>query len=228
MRIPPIGEPVTVRDDDGIHYRSRVEDADGDNIVLARPTDLAAGVAYEEGMTFDLTWHRDSGIHVLPVELVDSYTEGTMRLWAFIVTGDGWTEQRRDYVRVPVSGRVVLTPEEDPDEVTQSDSATPESSDDDAAPIEGQLIDVSEVAMQCSVVLPDSDPRVATGKVLNLRFAIGDDDFDIMGSVRIVRTLATTRDTRLVIQFAESEVISDAIRQHVFRIQLALRRQSRG
>jgi hypothetical protein len=209
--VPQIGDPIALRDSAGLIYGSRVEGIDDDEITVARPADLRAALVYDVGLELELVWTEATGIHVLPTELTGTAVDNHIRLWNLTVTGDAWTEQRRDYVRVPLAGRILLTPAEAP-----------------AEPIEATFVDLSEVAAQCSVDVPQDDPRIAEGRNVACRFAIDGDDFDVEGTIIIVRPGATARESRIVVRFAQSRAASDALRKHVFRIQIAIRREQQS
>lgn len=211
---PQIGEPIALRDAGGLVYASRVEGIDDDEIAVARPADLRAALVYDIGLELDVIWTESTGIHVLPTQLTGTAVDNHIRLWKLTMTGEAWTEQRRNYVRVPLSGRVVLTP-------TQLLEGAGE-------PIEATFIDLSEVAMQCGVALPRDDPRIAVGQNVVCRFTIAGEDFDVNGTVTIVRPGASARGSRIVVQFGPSRSASDALRKHVFRIQIAIRREQQS
>lgn len=214
-RVPQIGDPIALRDAAGLVYASRVEGVDDGEIAVARPADLRAALVYDIGLALDLIWTEPSGIHVLPTQLSSTAVDNHIRLWKLTLTGEPWTEQRRNYVRVPLSGRVALTPTQPPQ-------------DGAGEPIEATFIDLSEVAMQCGVDLPRDDPRIAVGRELACRFTIVDQDFDVAGAVIIVRAGAAARESRIVVQFEPSRAAADALRKQVFRIQIATRREQQA
>lgn len=223
--LPPIGAPIALHDEDGGLYPSRMEGNDDDALTVARPSGLFASVSYRDGMHFDLSWTMDTGIYVLPVVLVGTSTDGVVRLWHLEPTGEVWTQQRRDYVRVPLVGLIRMTPIVDevrPD--SRTPAGLPEGADLDTE-FEGGFVDLSEVAAQCSVHLSMRDPRIAVGTQLRCRFAIAGDDFDIVGAVAILRAGATPNESRIVVRFDHSEVAASALRRHVFRVQLEMRRE---
>lgn len=219
--LPSIGAPVSLRDADGGAYPSRLEGYDDAVITVARPSGLLASVAYQDGMSFDLTWTMETGVYVLPVTLVGTSTDGLVRLWHLEANGDIWAQQRRDYVRVPLSGLIRMTPRP-----VDARPTTPSAEGvDTCSPFEGGLLDVSEVAARCVVPLGVDDPRATVGMRLQCRFTIGDDDFDIIGVVVIVRAGDSSNESRIVVRFEHSEAAASALRRHVFRIQLELRRE---
>jgi hypothetical protein len=210
-RAPRLGDPIELRDVRGEVYASRVEGLDDGRITAAEPLDLpAAGVDDRTG-EWDVVWTEDTGVHCVPTRLDATSVDHHVRLWHLRVIGEGWTEQRRDYVRVPWSGRIVITPDGDVGD-----------------PYTATFVDLSEVAAQCLVELPRDDPRVAVGLAVSCAFAIADDDFVVDGGIIVVRPGGTSRQCRVVVKFAASRAQSDALRKNVFRIQLARRRGLQG
>lgn len=222
--LPRLGDPVALRDAGGLLYASRIEGIDDDEISVARPDDLRAALEYDLGMELEVVWTEASGIHVVPTTLAGMSTDNRVRLWQLTVTGDGWTEQRRDYVRVPLSGRIVL------DGAAGSAGASSSPGDTEApdGPIEATFVDLSEVAAQVRVELAPTDGRIAIGRAVSCRFAVGGDDFVVDGTIIISRAGTTAHESRLVVRFSPSRAASDALRKHVFRIQVERRREQQG
>jgi len=106
--LPDVGDPVAIRDEQGRTYRSRVEDIDADIITVAQPVDLPVLEPFVEGDELLLTWTRAEGVAVLAAHLAATRTERTIRLWDLLPTGQSWTEQRREHVRVPAGGVVTV------------------------------------------------------------------------------------------------------------------------
>lgn len=221
---PSIGEPVVLRDGDGLVYSSRVEDVGDDAIAIARPADLRAAIEYVDGMEFELVWTLASGIHVLPVVLDGSSVDNRIRLWHLAVAGEGWTEQRRDYVRVPASGRIVIEAD-DPDADLSTDDA---AAADPAWRIDGHLVDLSEVAAQCTLPVATDDERIRAGSAIRCRFGVNGVEFDLRGTIAVVRSGTGAKDTRVVILFTATRATSDALRKQVFAVQVAMRRDRGG
>lgn len=216
--LPSIGDPVVLRDADGLVYSSRVEDLDGDMIAVARPADLRAALEYPEGMELQLVWTLSTGVHVLPVELAGASVDQHIRLWHLAITGAGWSEQRRDYVRVPAVGRITLEPEVPEEELGLGAAAEPEWR------LDGQLVDLSEVATQCAVPAATDDPRIAADTRVRCEFGVNGQSFDVRGTIVIVRAGSGARDARVVVRFDPARATADALRKQVFAIQLAIRR----
>lgn len=208
--LPGIGDPVTLRDAGGLTYASRVEDINDDVVSVARPADLRAALEYDVGLELDLLWTLPSGIGVVPTELTGTAVDHHIRLWELTMTGDAHVEQRRDYVRVPLTARIQI-------------SAEP--ADEDDAPLDAEFVDLSEIAAQCAVKVAIDDPRIEVGRTVRCRFALGGDDFSVAAEIAIVRPGATAHEARIVIRFAQSQSVADALRKQVFRIQVQIRRE---
>lgn len=212
-------------------YASRIEGMDDNTITVATPADLRAAQTYDIGLEVDVVWAERSGIHAVPTQLAETSVQRNLRLWHLEITGSGWTEQRRDYVRVPLTGRVVLTP------VLKSANAEPgdlpnvtaqESTDNVGDIIEAQFVDLSEVAAQVAVGLARDDRRIALGRAVQCAFTLNGANFEIRGKIAIVRPGTSPRESRAVVAFEHSRVESDALRKEVFRIQVAIRREQQG
>lgn len=217
---PQIGDPVALRDDAGLIYASRVEDVGDDQITVARPADLRAALVYDVGLELDLVWTHPTGIHVVPTELADTSVERQIRLWHLAVTGAVRTEQRRDYVRVPLEGRIEL--DAGGDDGDDGDDDAP--SNPYGEPLVGQLVDLSEVATQCTVPTDRDDARIRIGRRLRCRLTVAGVEFSLTGEVIIVRPGDGIRDCRVVVRFLLSRAESDALRKQVFAVQIAARR----
>lgn len=215
--LPSIGDPVVLRDAADLHYSSRVEDLLDGVIVVARPADLRAAIVYDSGYELDLIWTLATGIHVLPTRLGATSVDGVVRLWHLEITGRTWTEQRRDYVRVPLTGSVRIDPDENVPETAPRLLS---------GPLVGTFIDLSEVAAQVVVTLDPDVPPIRERTAVRCRFSLSAHDYDLRGSVIIVRPGAAIREQRLVVRFDISPTVGDALRKEVFALQLGMRRSN--
>ena len=130
-----INDPIVLRDQAELEYRSRVEGIGDRAITVAQPLDLMADHDPELGTDLLVTWGTERGIAVVPVRLIASFVEGHLRLWSLAVLGAGWIEQRRRFVRVPASGVATLDPQTEESE----------------GPVKVALLDISEGALRCTV-----------------------------------------------------------------------------
>jgi hypothetical protein len=217
-----VGEPLVIRDWDGRTYRSRVEDVADTVITVALPADLMVTSPYGEGDQLLLTWTVPSGVTVLPIELVASRTERSIRLWDVVPAGEPWNEQRRAHVRVSVAGVVRLSA------VTDDADDGAETEDDEAPePVAGRLVDVSEAALQCVGDAAVDDERLAPGTRVRAAFSVRGEDFDIAGVIHSCRPGERAGQVRLVVIFQHTEREADALRKQVFAAQLEARRSQR-
>ena len=206
---------MVLRDQNDRQYRSRVEGADASTLTLARPLDLPADQDLDPGAEWLVTWSLTGGIGVLPAHLVDTRTEGNLRLWSMVVAGAGWVEQRRRFVRVPAHGLVMLHPQ---------GSAVGEDEDEPEV-VPGTLVDISEGALRCAVHDAHLDALGYDDKV-TAWFKFGDVDFTIPARIGSRRTgVRHAEVTHLVVLFEEPVREADALRRQIFAQQ---RRTLRG
>lgn len=108
IELPRIGSAVMLRDRGGAVFASRIESFDRAALTVVKPVGVPAAYPYPPGSRFDVLWTAPSGQHVLPAELHRSRAEGTVLLWELRPVAAPVIEQRREFVRVPAFGRVVL------------------------------------------------------------------------------------------------------------------------
>lgn len=228
VELPEVGDPVAIRDEDGRTYRSRVEDIDADVITVAQPVDLPVLEPFVEGDELLLTWTRAEGVAVLAAHLAATRTERTIRLWDLLPTGQAWTEQRREHVRVPVGGAVTVQVVAETDRTDGEDAAKDSDGDPEPPqPLKGQLVDISEAALRCALTPGQGDEALVEGIAVITRFAVRDGEFEIPGVIYRRQEGERPEPTRLIIRFEHSERVADALRKQVFAVQLELRRSRR-
>jgi c-di-GMP-binding flagellar brake protein YcgR len=218
--IPEVGDPVAIRDEQGRTYRSRVEDVDADVITVAQPVDLPVLEPYIEGDELLLTWTRADGVSVLAAHLAAVRTERTIRLWDLLPTGQSWTEQRREHVRVPAGGTMIV-------QAIGENSATDEPAEP-PLPLKAQLVDVSEAALRCTLAPGQDDEGLAEGVPVSTRFSVRGSEFEVPGVILRRQEGERPEPTRLIVRFEHSERVADALRKEVFAVQLEMRRSQRG
>lgn len=205
--IPEVGTAVVLVHLDANSYPSRVEDVAGDRLTVGMPTDLLAVEPYEPGAVFELTWTRPSGIHILPVALVGTRTEQRIRLWDLSVVEEGWVDQRREYVRVPISGSVAVGA--------------------GATALRGSLADLSEAAMQCVLDVAYDDPRLTVGNRMDCQLIVQGECLLMVGIVESAGPGDKPDQSRVVMRLEVSEQEADRLRKQVFAAQLEQRRAQR-
>jgi hypothetical protein len=209
---PGLNEPVQIHADDDREYRSRVEGSDGDVLTVARPLDLPLHSDLTPGADLHLTWSSDKGVAALPVRLIASYAEGSLGLWSLEVTGQGWVEQRRRFVRIPAAGSIALRSEDG----------------EDAGPITATLVEVSEGALRCAVSVAAA-ARVVESAAVTAVFRLGDAEFALASRVQARRPLARGTDlVHVVVAFDEPVPDADVLRKEIFALQLRSLRSAAG
>jgi len=203
---PNLNDPVVLRDHADREYRSRVEDLGDDLLVVARPHDLPADEPFDSGTELSVAWaDADGGVKVLPTRILSAHTEGTLRLWSLVVTGPASAQQRRRFVRVPATGLVALRP----------------ADDEKADLVKGNLIDVSEGAVRCTVGAGAADRFLTGDNQVVAEFRFGASDFAIPGRVEFLRPTAhPAQFEELVVVFDEPVADADALRKQVFAQQV--------
>lgn len=206
---PEINARVVLRDDERA-FLSRVEDVAPGVLTVARPHDLPVEHDYVPGAELLVTWSCPRGIAVLPTRLVDTHVEGSLPLWSMAVIGDGWTEQRRQFVRVEATGALTLRGrgEEAP-----------------IGTVRANLVDVSEAALRCAVDPATAAQVLVEDAEVTAGFRLGDREFALPARVAFRRPGERPNgQAELVVLFDEPVADADALRKEVFAQQLRNRR----
>jgi hypothetical protein len=216
-----INRLVAVRDDEGREYLSRVEDSFPGWLVLARPLDLPALHSFATGEWLYVTWADQRGLTVAAGRLVETRLEGVVALWVVELNGEAWREQRRQYVRVAVSGPVHIRLGPAPGKSADAKPADAEPSGD--AILSGQLCDLSEAAVRCTMAA-DVGSRCEPSLPATVHFEVGGDGYELAG--QILKQLPSPRSDKhldVVIVFDLKPEKADALRRTVFAEQLRIR-----
>jgi hypothetical protein len=208
MESPEINDPVVLRDDE-LEYRSRVEDLAPGLLTVARPLGLPAEHRYEPGVALQVSWSSPRGIAVLPTRLLETRIERGVALWLLEVAGDGWVEQRRRFVRVPVVGPVTLVGR----------------GDEPVEAVTVHLVDVSEGALRCTAAPGEAADALVEEVEVTARFRLGESDFAVPARILHRRPAAKPpENAELVVLFDEPVAAADALRKEIFAQQLRNRR----
>jgi len=213
IQLPRVGTAIVLRDMTETAYASRIESWDRELITVVKPMGVPAAFPYALGTPFDVLWSSQSGVHVLPVELAATRSEGQVLLWELRPVADPWVEQRREFVRVPVFGRVVLS----------TDTDTGDASDVVVPTLQGYMVDVSEAALQCSIWAEASDPLLAVGGRVVAEFTVRGAGFARDGVIHGVRRGTEDKETTVIVLFDQSDAEARVLRREVFAAQLDLR-----
>ena len=209
MSMPDIGSRVAIR---GPRHEmlnaSRIEEASDDRLVVTQPAALPDGHPYEPGVEFAVSWPNERGLTVVPVRLAAARVEVGMPLWYLEITGEPWVEQRREFVRTPISGAVRLT-------FTASRSAT----------FIAPLLDLSEAGLRCSMAAADAVKHSDPNAPLRLQLDLDGERFDLTGTLARRQQNAMRVDlVDLVAIFDKPVQRADDLRRIVFAEQLRARR----
>jgi c-di-GMP-binding flagellar brake protein YcgR len=199
---PKVYDPVVLRDRAGRQYASRVENLGEGLVVVAQPRALPDEDAFVNGTEVDVAWaESDDAVSVLPTRILATHAQGPLQLWSLVVTGPVLVEQRRRVERVEATGPVVLRP----------------PAGTKAAAVKGNLIDLSEKAVRCSVKTGSADGFLAGPSEVVAEFSVGTASFAVPGRVEFVRaTKHPTLLEELVVVFDDPVAKVDALRKHLF------------
>ncbi|MEO7126189.1 MAG: hypothetical protein ABI382_12365 [Nakamurella sp.] len=216
IKLPRVGTGIVLRDLREAAYQSRIESWDRQVITVVKPVGVPAAFPYPPGTPFDVLWTAPEGQHVLPVELVDSRSEGAVLLWELQPVTQPWVEQRREFVRVPAFGRVTLRADLGAEfglVVVPADSVVRQ----------GYLIDVSEAALQCSVWAEPDDPLLAEASRVTADFSAHGTPFTRTGVVYGARPGVENNEMTMIVSFDQTNAEAKDLRREVFAAQVDLR-----
>lgn len=210
--LPEVNQLVTVRDLSGKELPTRIEDASGSVLVVPRPVDGESGIGLRpEGLT--VMWPADRGVMSLPVKLNERRADNNLDMWELSITGPASRQQRRAFVRVPVSAGIALA----------FVAERPIDPTPDVADISGWLVDLSEAAACVSVPTARYEDLKPNAK-LQATFTIGDDAYDLPARVSDSAPVREADDrTELVVHFEIPESEAARLRRMLFAQQVRLR-----
>lgn len=192
-------------------YLSRIESFDRRVLTVVKPVGVPAAAPYEVGAPFDVLWTSAAGQHVLPTELTGTRSEGAVLLWDLIPVAPPWIEQRREFVRVPVFGRLRMTFGAEAEWAPAPEAAS------------GYLVDVSEAALQATVWAEPGDSRLAVGARVVAEFTAHGEEFNRYAVVLGARPSGTAGELTVVLTFDQTPAQATALRRVVFSAQVDLR-----
>ncbi|MGY2873292.1 c-di-GMP-binding flagellar brake protein YcgR [Marmoricola sp. URHA0025 HA25] len=197
---PEINDPVVLRGAAGDEYPSRVVNLSTGLVVVAQPRDLPGDAAYGAGTDVSVEWaDSDNAVMVLPTRILAVH--GDDELWSLVVTGAAAIGQRRRFERVDATGPVELRPAEG----------------NDTAAVTGTLVDISEVALRCSIETGSADGFLGQRNQVVAAFRLGTADFAIPGRVEFARGTKRPMETEeLVVLFDEPVPDPEELRKQVY------------
>lgn len=206
--LPAILQLIMLRDDLGQEFASRVEDVGDGMLTVARPLDLPAEHRLDVGAEVFTTWREPTGVEVRPGLLREVRREANVALWDIELTGAGWREQRRSFVRAAVPGKVTVRWTADGGGVAS-----------------GPLLDLSEAALRFSTTAAGLvDAEVARLQV-RIELQTPEKNFELAGEVLRALPDRTPGACQLVVLFTDPGKAADELRRMVFAQQLRDRRR---
>lgn len=212
--MPAIHRLVTITDQDGREYPSRVEDVGDGMLTLARPLSLPLEHEFQLGQSLLASWPDPDGLTAATVRLTGTRMREHLGLWVTAVE-ELHRRQRRKFVRVPALGPIELM-------TIGGEAGQP------FAHVAGHLLDVSEAGLRCALRTSDAE-ALAGAPGLLASFALAETRFTVPAAT--LRTEASRKDDQLtecVLTFEIDEREAAELRRMVFAEQLRLRRPGTG
>lgn len=203
---PTSGQSVELHESTGKSSLGRVQRASATELIVAVPTDAGIAKTAGPGSTFDVVWPQRGGVGVLPVTLTQRRAGPQMEVWRCAPRAAAHFEQRRQQTRIPSTGPLRLTvyPEMGPRALGS----------DGEASLRGVLVDISEVALQCVVMVGPTDVVITSGTRVSCSFTPdGGPDFALRGVVHSAWTEDAPPQVRTVVRFDDSQTgLDDLLR----------------
>lgn len=212
---PQVHYLVTLTDQLGRQYRSRIEDLGDGLLVLARPLDLLVEHEFGVGAPVLVSWSDPAGIVEVDTELLDSQLPGRLGCWLVRELGPYRIQQRRQFVRVPVPGLVLIS-------LLDPESGRP------LPPLTARLVTLSEAALRCALPT-DQAAGISVGDQASTEFTVSGTEFALVASVLKLEPARHEDGIReLVLLFEVDEAAAAELRRLVFAEQLRLRNEARA
>jgi hypothetical protein len=187
---------------EGLNYRTRLEEVDGNRLSLATPLETS-GQNPLPGNQLDVFWALPRTRVILPCKLIEIGESAPYR-WVLEPVGVARQSNRREYVRGGGGGPVWLASGERDDAMV------------------GRLLDISEGGLRCWVARA---PQVGAGGRVMASVPLGKTEVEVDGSVIDVRDAWDEPGHHMILQFQAAERVARMIRQHVFAWEVAERRR---
>ncbi len=202
--LPQAGDRVALRDEDGGEHRSSVHAAAPESLTVLRPTALAPGVPLLKGAELVVSWASgENAVSKVRARIAAIRYDGDLLLWDLALLDEPWSEQRRRWARVELTGPITVT--EVVDEVRSLPAGTEY----------GELLDISEVALRC-VISAGAIWASRRNAQVRLSFALLDEVLELNGRVltsRIPGGMPSRRE--VVAQFEPAPEQAEALRRYV-------------
>jgi hypothetical protein len=185
--LPQPDDGVVLQDVNHGEHRSSVYASAPQLLTVRRPAELTPGAPLLIGAELVVSW--SSGVDTVGkvhARIAATRYQDDVLLWDFALLGEPWSEQRRGWVRLQVSGPITVT------QVVQEGLTLP------GAVEHGDLLDISEVALRCAIPAGAvwASRRYAR---IRLSFALDEQGLELAGWVLTSRIPPGTPGAREVV-----------------------------
>jgi hypothetical protein len=191
--LPQPGDGVTLKDADSGEHSSSVYASAPELLTVLRPADLPIGAPLLIGAELVVSW--SSGVETVSrvhARIAATRYQGELLLWDFALLGEPWSEQRRGWTRVQMSGPITVT------QIVQEGLTL-------AGEVEhGELLDLSEVALRCTIAAGAVWASRRSARV-RLSFTLPEQQLELAARVLSSRIPAGTPGRREVVAQVEPE-----------------------
>jgi hypothetical protein len=185
--LPQPGDGVVLKDADQTEHRSSVYASAPELLTVLRPADLVPGAPLLIGAELVVSWSSGTDtVAKVRARIAATRYQGDLLLWDFALLGEPWSEQRRGWTRVQVSGPITVT------QVVQEGLTLP------GAVEQGELLDLSEVALRC-VIAAGAIWASRRSARIRLSFALHEQELELAGRVLTSRLSPGTPSRREVV-----------------------------
>ncbi len=191
--LPQPGEGVVLKDADRGEHRSSVYASAPELLTVLRPADLPLGAPLLIGAELVVSWSSGAEtVGNVHARIAATRYQGEVLLWDCALLGESWSEQRRGWTRVQMSGPITVT------QVVQEGLTLPGGVE------HGELLDLSEVALRCGIAAGAVWASRRSARV-RLGIALQEQELELAGRVLSSRLPAGTPGRREVVAQLEPE-----------------------
>ncbi|GAA0897677.1 hypothetical protein Vau01_008310 [Virgisporangium aurantiacum] len=189
----------------GVTYPSRVEDVEGDLLLVVAPMGRRGTLAASEGDALELAWLHDDARVAAPARLTER-TPDRPRYWGVKIVGDVQRNTRRGFVRGGGGERICL-----------------QRTDEPGPPVNGYVMDIGEVSVR--VRLLECDYRRSQQVMMTI--TLSEHVVCMPGQVLDVRYVFETEHFDVIVTYEPTEADRRTIRSYIYRRMVEQRRRLR-